>query len=166
MCHGGCGAVVTVDQGRLTAIEGDPDNPNNHGFLCAKGRASLEHLNHPDRLTTPLLRTGPRGSGEFRPIGWDEALERTAVALDRARIEHGPEAVVLAQGTDRNYQEWLFRFANSFGTPNVLGPAHVCFYPRVMAGILTAGGFTFCDYGGPTWSWSGAPTRRSPTATG
>ncbi|MER6401607.1 molybdopterin-dependent oxidoreductase [Kitasatospora sp. NPDC001603] len=148
MCHGGCGAVVTVDQGRLTAIEGDPENPNNHGFLCAKGRASLEHLNHPDRLTTPLLRTGPRGSGEFRPIGWDEALERTAVALDRARIEHGPEAVVLAQGTDRNYQEWLFRFANSFGTPNVLGPAHVCFYPRVMAGILTAGGFTFCDYEG------------------
>ncbi|MFI6443619.1 molybdopterin-dependent oxidoreductase [Kitasatospora sp. NPDC050543] len=148
MCHGGCGAIVTVDQGRITSVEGDPDNPNNYGFLCAKGRASTEQLNHPDRLTTPLLRTGPRGSGEFTPIGWEEALDRIAAALDRARIEYGPEALVVAQGTDHNYQEWLFRFANSFGTPNVLGPAHVCFYPRVMAGILTQGGFTFCDYEG------------------
>ncbi|MGW6912940.1 molybdopterin-containing oxidoreductase family protein [Kitasatospora sp. NPDC054939] len=150
MCHGGCGALVTVAGGRLTAVDGDPENPNNRGFLCAKGRASLEQLNHPDRLTEPLLRTGPRGSGAYRPIGWDEALDRIAAALDKARAQHGPESVVVAQGTDRNYQEWLFRFANSFGTPNVLGPAHVCFYPRVMAGILTLGGFTFCDYeGGP-----------------
>ncbi|WP_316525679.1 molybdopterin-containing oxidoreductase family protein [Kitasatospora brasiliensis] len=150
MCHGGCGAVVTVEGGRLTAIEGDQENPNNRGFLCAKGRASLEQLHHPDRLTTPLLRTGARGSGRFRPIGWPEALDRIAAALDKARQDGGPESVVFAQGTDRNYQEWLFRFANSFGSPNVLGPAHVCFYPRVMAGILTLGGFTFCDYeGGP-----------------
>lgn len=148
MCHGGCGALVDVVGGRPAAIQGDVDNPNNRGFLCAKGRASLEQLNAPDRLTTPLLRTGPRGSGSFRPIGWPEALDRVADALERTRREHGPQSLVVAQGTDRNYQEWLFRFANAYGTPNVLGPAHVCFYPRVMAGILTMGAFTFCDYEG------------------
>ncbi|MGW3464377.1 molybdopterin-containing oxidoreductase family protein [Streptomyces olivaceoviridis] len=148
MCHGGCGALVDVRGGRLTRVEGDPDNPNNRGFLCAKGRASLDQLYGTDRLTRPLLRTGPRGSGSFRPIGWEEALDRVADALDRTRARHGPESLVVAQGTDRNYQEWLFRFANSYGTPNVLGPAHVCFYPRVMAGILTMGAFTFCDYEG------------------
>ncbi|WP_328659982.1 molybdopterin-containing oxidoreductase family protein [Streptomyces sp. NBC_00334] len=148
MCHGGCGALVDVAGGRLTAVDGDPDNPNNRGFLCAKGRASLAQLDDPDRLTRPLLRTGARGSGSYRSIGWDEALDRVAEALDSARREHGPESLVVAQGTDRNYQEWLFRFANSYGTPNVLGPAHVCFYPRVMAGILTMGAFTFCDYEG------------------
>ncbi|MGW5446159.1 molybdopterin-containing oxidoreductase family protein [Streptomyces asiaticus] len=148
MCHGGCGALVDVADGRLTAVQGDPDNPNNRGFLCAKGRASLAQLDHPDRLTRPLLRTGARGSGCYRPIGWEEALDRVAEALDTTRREHGPQSLVVAQGTDRNYQEWLFRFANSYGTPNVLGPAHVCFYPRVMAGILTMGAFTFCDYEG------------------
>lgn len=146
MCHGGCGAVVTVADSRAVSIKGHPGNPNNEGFLCAKGRASIEHAYHPDRLTTPLRRTGARGSGEFRPISWDEALDELAGRLGAARLESGAESVVFAQGTDRNYQEWLFRFANAFGSPNVLGPAHVCFYPRVMAGILTLGGFTFCDY--------------------
>jgi anaerobic selenocysteine-containing dehydrogenase len=68
--------------------------------------------------------------------------------MTAVRTADGAEAVVFAQGTDRNYQEWLFRFANSFGSPNVLGPAHVCFYPRMMAGILSMGDFTFCDYEG------------------
>lgn len=148
MCHGGCGAVVTIRGDRIVAIAGDRDNPNNRGFLCAKGRASIDHLYHPDRLRHPLRRTGPRGSGSFARIGWDEALDEVAAALDRARRQDGPHSVVFAQGTDRNYQEWLFRFANAFGSPNVLGPAHVCFYPRVMAGILTMGAFTFCDYEG------------------
>ncbi|MEV5988562.1 molybdopterin-dependent oxidoreductase [Streptomyces sp. NPDC052051] len=146
MCHGGCGALVTVEGERAVSIKGHPGNPNNAGFLCAKGRASIEHAYHPDRLRQPLRRTGPRGSGSYRPIGWDEALDEVAERLAAARERDGAESVVFAQGTDRNYQEWLFRFANSFGSPNVLGPAHVCFYPRVMAGILTLGGFTFCDY--------------------
>ncbi|NJP67808.1 molybdopterin-containing oxidoreductase family protein [Streptomyces spiramenti] len=146
MCHGGCGALVTVDGDRAVAVSGHPGNPNNAGFLCAKGRASVEYTYHPDRLRQPLRRTGPRGSGRYRPIGWDGALTEVADRIAAARDRDGPRSVVLAQGTDRNYQEWLFRFANALGTPNVLGPAHVCFYPRVMAGILTLGGFTFCDY--------------------
>lgn len=129
-------------------IAGDPDNPNNHGFLCAKGRAAPALLQHPDRLTTPLRRTGPRGHGQFREITWDEALDTIADTL-RGDLQQGtPERIVLAQGTDRNYQEWLFRFANTLGTPNVMGPAHVCFYPRVMAGIMTMGAFSFVDYEG------------------
>src|SRR5918994_5704340 len=146
MCHGGCGALVTVTDDRVLSITGHPDNPNNEGFLCAKGRASIEHATHPDRLTRPLRRIGRPGSGRFVPIDWDTALSEVAGRLAQARRRDGAESVVFAQGTDRNYQEWLFRFANAFGSPNVLGPAHVCFYPRVMAGILTLGGFTFCDY--------------------
>jgi anaerobic selenocysteine-containing dehydrogenase len=146
MCHGGCGVEVDVREGRLVGIRGDRDNPNNRGFLCAKGRASLEHLHHPERLAHPLRRVGPRGSGRFERMSWDEAYGSIADALADARAARGPESVVFAQGTDRNYQEWLFRFANAFGSPNVLGPAHVCFYPRVMASILTLGAFTFCDY--------------------
>lgn len=148
MCHGGCGVIVDLQDGRVAGIAGDKDNPNNRGFLCAKGRASLEHLSHPDRLQYPLRRFGAKGSNEFRRITWEEAYEAIVSEMNAARLGAGPETVVLAQGTDRNYQEWLFRFANSFGSPNVLGPAHVCFYPRMMAGILSMGDFTFCDYEG------------------
>ncbi len=148
MCHGGCGAVVELVDGVPTDIHGDPDNPTSEGYFCIKGKASLDLLKSPDRLTTPLVRTGPRGSGTFEPVGWDTALDRIAAELTATIDRHGPESVVLGQGTDRNYQEWVFRLANAIGTPNVVGPAHVCFYPRVMASIMTYGAFTFCDYDG------------------
>jgi len=155
-CHGGCGVIADVKEGRVTAIRGDIDNPNNRGKLCAKGKASLELLNHSRRLTQPIKRVGRKGDGAFEPISWDEALTHIADRLGHYKKEWGAESVVLCQGTDRNYQEWLFRFANAFGTPNILGPAHVCFYPRVMASIMTFGSFTFCDYEAmPEWivSW-------------
>lgn len=146
MCHGGCGARVELRDGVVTGIRGDRSNPNNQGFLCAKGLASVELLHHPGRLTHPLRRVGPRGSGRFERISWEEAYEELVERMEAARTGLGPESVVFAQGTDRNYQEWLFRFANAFGSPNVLGPAHVCFYPKVMASIFSMGAFTFCDY--------------------
>ena len=145
MCHGGCGAIVTLQDDRVVRIRGDRANPNNEGFLCAKGRASIDHLYHPDRLKYPLRRGRAKG-GRFERISWETAYEIIADRMNDIRRECGPESVVFAQGTDRNYQEWLFRFANTFGSPNVLGPAHVCFYPRVMAGIFSMGAFTFCDY--------------------
>lgn len=145
MCHGGCGALVTVRDGRVAEIRGDRSNPNNRGFLCAKGRASIDHLYHPDRLQYPLLRNRAKERG-FSRIAWEEAYELISERMNAIRRDFGPESVVFAQGTDRNYQEWLFRFANTFGSPNVLGPAHVCFYPRMMAGIFSMGAFTFCDY--------------------
>ena len=148
MCHGGCGAVVDLKCGTPTAIHGDPDNPISDGYFCIKGKASLDLLRSPDRLTTPLVRSGPRGSGAFKPVSWERALDRIAGELSASIERYGPESVVLGQGTDRNYQEWVFRLANAMGTPNVVGPAHVCFYPRMMASVLTYGGFTFCDYDG------------------
>lgn len=148
MCHGGCGALVELTDGVPTGISGDPENPMSRGYFCIKGKASLDLVNSPDRLRTPLARTGPRGSGSFRPVSWDEALGTVARNLRHSMERFGPESVVFGQGTDRNYQEWVFRLANALGTPNVVGPAHVCFYPRVMASILTCGGFTFCDYPG------------------
>lgn len=148
MCHGGCGAVVHMHEGRITHLTGDKENPNNEGFLCTKGKASVELVYHRDRLQYPLKRTGPKGSGEFKRISWEEAYSLIVEKMVLHRKDFGAESIVLCQGTDRNYQEWLFRFANALGTPNVLGPAHVCFYPKMMASIFTMGSFTFCDYEG------------------
>ena len=65
MCHGGCGVLVTVRNGRVVRIKGDPDSPLNRGRLCVKGLSSIEHLYHPDRLQYPMKRIGDRGSGEW-----------------------------------------------------------------------------------------------------
>jgi anaerobic selenocysteine-containing dehydrogenase len=145
-CHGGCGVLVTVEDGRIVGLEGDRENPNNLGFLCGKGWAAPELVTHPNRLERPLKRVGARGEGRFVPIGWDEAYDLVARRLDHHRTAFGPESIVLCQGTDRNYQEWVFRLANALGTPNVLGPAHVCFYPKIMAAFMTLGDMVFCDY--------------------
>jgi anaerobic selenocysteine-containing dehydrogenase len=74
--------------GRATRIQGDPAHPVTSGFLCAKVNRYLERTYHPDRLTTPLRRVGPKGSGQFEPCTWDDAIADIASRLDA--IRHGP----------------------------------------------------------------------------
>lgn len=82
-----CGMVVTVEDGRVSKITGDPDNPDSRGFLCVRGRAAHEILANPRRLAQPLQRVGPRGADQWEPIGWDEALDRIAAAIRQAGRE-------------------------------------------------------------------------------
>ena len=74
-CHGGCSALLHVQDGRITHIEGDPDGPLNHGRLCPIGAASLQLVHNPARLTHPLVRVGARGEGQWRRASWDEAYD-------------------------------------------------------------------------------------------
>ena len=74
MCACRCGIKVHLQNGQVRYIEGNPDHPVNRGVLCAKGASGLMQHYSPARLSKPLLRVGPRGSGEFREIEWDEAL--------------------------------------------------------------------------------------------
>ncbi|MGE0284287.1 MAG: molybdopterin-dependent oxidoreductase, partial [Rhizobiaceae bacterium] len=74
MCACRCGINVHIRDGKVRYIEGNRDHPVNKGVLCAKGSAGIMQHYAPARLRAPLLRTGPRGSGEFKEISWDEAL--------------------------------------------------------------------------------------------
>src|SRR5512135_2144990 len=78
MCHGGCGVLVYLKGGKAAKIAGDPDCPINHGTLCSKGIASAQIAYHPDRLTYPVRRIGPKNSGRWERISWDEALNTIA----------------------------------------------------------------------------------------
>ena len=89
MCHGGCGVFVYVKDGRIAKIAGDPDCPINHGTLCSKGIASTQLVYHPDRLTHPVKRIGPKGSGQWERISWDEALDTIAERMLRSKAEFG-----------------------------------------------------------------------------
>lgn len=145
-CHGGCGVLLTVDGGKVTHIEGDPEHPLNRGTLCSMGLAARELLYHPDRLLHPLKRAGERGEGRWQRISWDQAYDEIAERLGAFRAESGAESVALVQGTGRDYAEFLYRFANLFGTPNVATPGYLCYFPRVLTHLATCGGLPVADY--------------------
>lgn len=93
-CPSTCALEVEVlEDGRIGRVRGAADNSYTAGVICAKVARYAERAHHPDRLTVPMRRTGPKGSGQFTPISWDEALDRIAEALLAAERTHGPEAV-------------------------------------------------------------------------
>ncbi|MBN8899285.1 MAG: molybdopterin-dependent oxidoreductase, partial [Rhodospirillales bacterium] len=93
-CPSTCALEVEIGAGgRVGAVRGAVDNSYTAGVICAKVSRYAERIHHPDRLTQPLLRTGPKGSGQFRPIGWDEALDRVAQAFTDSTARHGADSV-------------------------------------------------------------------------
>lgn len=139
MCHGGCGVLVFTQNGKVQKIAGDPDCPINHGTLCSKGIASAQLAYHPDRLTYPLKRIGPKASGKWERISWDEALDTIAERILYYKENFGAESIVMGYGTGRENEGVIYRFANLLGTPNVLTAGHFCYGPRIATGIITCG---------------------------
>ncbi|MDQ6829673.1 MAG: molybdopterin oxidoreductase family protein [Gemmatimonadota bacterium] len=87
--------IVTVENGRATRVAGDPDHPFTQGFLCAKVNRYVERTYHAERLTTPLRRVGPKGSGKFERVSWDDALAEIATRLGAiAASADGPQAIL------------------------------------------------------------------------
>jgi anaerobic selenocysteine-containing dehydrogenase len=146
MCHGGCGVLVYVKDGKVAKIAGDPDCPVNHGTLCSKGIASAQLAYHPDRLTYPVRRKGTKASGKWERISWDEALDTIAERILHYKDEFGAESIVPGYGTGRENEAVIYRFANLLGTPNVLTAGHFCYGPRIATSILTCGTNPIVDY--------------------
>lgn len=122
-CGGRCLLRAHVQDGRIVRVETDdrPEDAVTHPQLraCTRGRAYLRRQNHPDRLTTPLRRTGERGEGRFEPIGWDEALSGFADQLVRVRDTYGHGALFVPYGTGGYSQltgsQTARRLLNCFG---------------------------------------------------
>jgi menaquinone reductase, molybdopterin-binding-like subunit len=131
LCPAGCGTLVRVMQGEAEVvrngqlgilkmglakkIEGNPAHPINQGKLCPRGHAALQVTYHPDRIKTPLQRTGPRGSGQFKEITWDEAIKQLVSQLQalQAKKVQGQLAFVAGRlsGQRRNI---VNLFTNTF----------------------------------------------------
>ncbi|MEO8716273.1 MAG: molybdopterin-dependent oxidoreductase, partial [Acetobacteraceae bacterium] len=123
--------IADAETGRaeIGAVHGAAANNYTSGVICAKVARYRERIHHPDRLTVPLLRTGPKGSGQFREIGWDEALDRVASAFGDVTARHGSEAV------------WPFYFAGTMGLVQRDGInrlRHVMRYSRQRMTICTS----------------------------
>jgi anaerobic selenocysteine-containing dehydrogenase len=148
ICHGGCGVLVHVKDGRVIRIEGDPESPISRGTLCPKGIASIQLVHHPDRVIHPLKRAGAREEGRWERISWNEAFEILTSKMKEYKNQYGAESIVLGYGTGRDNEAFIYRFANLLGTPNVLTAGHMCYGPRVSTSIITCGNLPVCDYEG------------------
>ena len=146
-CHGGCGVLAHVKDGRVIKVEGDPDHPWNQGRLCSRCLSMTEYMYHPDRLTQPMKRVGERGSGEFEKISWDEAFDLIEEKMKQIRDDHGPESVIFHQGTGRDIGGWISMLAYAYGSPNwMFGLSGVsCYTPRLMMMSITQGDFAVVD---------------------
>ncbi|MBW2002207.1 MAG: molybdopterin-dependent oxidoreductase, partial [Deltaproteobacteria bacterium] len=143
-CHGACGVIAHVKDGKVVKVEGDPDSPISHGTMCAKGLAITQLAYHPDRILHPMKKVGEKLSGKWERI--DEALDTIANKFQSVIDEYGPEYIVVGQGTGRDYESHLYRFANQLGTPNVLTAGHFCYVSRVSSSLITCGNLPVVDY--------------------
>ena len=114
MCACRCGINVHLQDGKVKYIEGNKDHPINRGVLCAKGSAGIMQHYSPARLRAPLRRVGPRGSGEFEEISWDEAYD-IACGWLRPLREQAPEKLAFFTGRDQS-QSFTSWWAQAFGT--------------------------------------------------
>jgi anaerobic selenocysteine-containing dehydrogenase len=129
-CPSTCAIEVDIlDGSRIGAVRGAEANSYTSGVICNKVARYAERIHHPDRLTQPLLRTGPKGSGQFRSISWDEALDRVAGEFSDVTARHGSEAV------------WPFYYAGTMGLVQRDGInrlRHVMRYSRQLLTICTS----------------------------
>jgi len=151
MCACRCGINVHLKDGKVTYIEGNKDHPVNQGVLCAKGSAGIMQVNAPSRLDAPLMRVGPRGSGEFKKISWEEALDLAVEWLNPLK-KKAPEKLAFFTGRDQS-QSFTSYFAQMFGTPNYAAHGGFCSVNMATAGIYTMGG-AFWEFGQPDWDYT------------
>jgi anaerobic selenocysteine-containing dehydrogenase len=136
-----CGIDAYVKDGVVVRVEGSKNHPHSQGTLCSKGSASRQYIYHKDRIRTPLMRRGERGSDGFEPVSWDEAIGTVGDRLLRIKKETGPESVAFFAGYTKWMRPFLKRLAHSFGSPNYCTESSTCHQATAMAAKLNYGYF-------------------------
>lgn len=133
-CPDTCSMLITVENGRATEVRGNPDHPFTRGALCVKVNNYTDRVYSPNRILYPMRRTGPKGSGSFTQISWDEALDEISSRFKQIVAEHGPQAIL-----PYSY----------LGTEGILNGLNVgdAFFNKLGASISER---TFCDSGACT----------------
>ena len=167
LCRSRCGCISVVRDGRLVAVERNPEHPTGRA-LCAKGQSAPDLVYSPDRILHPLRRTRPKGDPDpgWVRIGWDEALDFAAEKLRGIVEADGPEGVAFAITTPSGTSisdslPWVERLLHAFGTPNNVYGTEICNWHKDHATRYTFGtgiGTPDLDSAGCVLLWGHNPT--------
>ncbi len=148
MCACRCGIRVTLRDGEVRYIQGNPDHPLNKGVICAKGASGIMKQYSPGRLTKPLMRKpgSDRGDNEFEEISWEKAYSVLEERLAHIR-KTDPKQFALFTGRDQ-MQALTGLFSKQYGTPNYAAHGGLCSVNMAAGMIYTIGG-SFWEFGGP-----------------
>ena len=138
MCFWRCAGVASVRDGKVWKFEGNPIDPQSRGRLCPRGSGAPGAINDPDRLRTPLIRTGERGKEAWKSVTWDEALTHVADRMQKIKGAHGPESIaMLYHGIGVRFIQHVLK---SYGCINMAGASFAqCRGPRDVGFTLTYG---------------------------
>lgn len=148
MCACRCGIKVHLKDGKVRYIQGNQNHPINRGIMCGKGAAGIMTQYSPAKLQKPLKRVGPRGSGEFQEIEWEEALSTAEEWLGNIR-KTDPKKLAFFTGRDQS-QALTGWWASQFGTPNYAAHGGFCSVNMAAGGLYSIGG-SFWEFGEPDW---------------
>ncbi len=136
MCTAACPVKVHINEGKAVKVDwGIPGQAT----ACPRWKAQLDFIYHPERIKYPLKRTGERGSGEYKPISWDEALDTIAANLLKVRDKYGPESVAFWVAYTKDPRPYFHRLTHAFGSPNYCTESSSCFTATRTAADLTYG---------------------------
>src|SRR4030065_2965163 len=124
-CPARCGITVKVAGGKAVQIKGNRSSLVSEGEICSRGHIGLQVLYDPERILSPLKRSQPKkGKGiapQWKPISWDQAIEEIVGKLGTLRDTFQPHHLLLLSGLNsRSNEDLLSRFAEAFGTPNLV----------------------------------------------
>ena len=127
-CEAACGLLAYVDRQtlRIQKFEGNPAHPGSRGRNCAKGPATLNQVNDPERIRYPLRRSGKRGEGHWERVTWDEVLDDVAGRIRRALVEHRPQEIMYHLGRPGHELVYLQRVFHAWGIDGHNSHTNVC----------------------------------------
>jgi thiosulfate reductase/polysulfide reductase chain A len=150
MCVNMCGVIARNVNGKVTKIDPNPLFVKSRNFMCARGNAGLGAAYDPDRIKKPMIRVGEKGSGKFKEVSWDEALDYIAKKMVKIIDEEKDNRSAIAFGAGAstgNMGDPIFvNFVNAVGSDNFVDHFTTCFAPSFMANVMTYGSWGMGDF--------------------
>lgn len=137
-CVWRCGLRAKVINDKVYKLDGNPHHPHSNGMLCPRGQAGVATLYDPDRLQFPMVRAGDRGSGLWRRVTWEEALDYAAGKMQALKQQYGAESIIFSS-THNLAQTQFENLLRAFGSPNYGTQRSLCFNAMIMAHLVTYG---------------------------
>lgn len=147
MCVNKCAAIAIVKDGIVKKLNPNPYFPKSKNMLCARGQAGIHALYDPDRLKYPLIRTGKRGSAEFKKVTWDEAWtyikDKLVKILDEEKDNRSCIGFCAGEGMgEHTFKDFL---SYKIGSSNFVNHSSICLQTAVLGYAITIGGYGFAD---------------------